>query len=117
MFDFITQLIFASALVVMVYLLARALPRIADDAGAVPASAFDKLVDRLPLEQIDGALVSTFEKILRKTRVLVLKLDNAINRYLGHLRKHSPIVREVEGAQLKEKIEAMAEVIGEGKQK
>jgi len=71
MFDFITHIVFVAALSIMVYLFARALPRIADDAGAVPASAFDKLVDKLPLEQVDNALVHMLENMLRKIRVLV----------------------------------------------
>ena len=109
MFDFTTNILFVASLSVIVYLLARALPRVPDDV--VPASAFDKLVERLPLEQVDNALVSTFEKILRKVRVLVMKLDNTINRNLDQLRKHSPALREKQGAALKEKIEAMAEAV------
>lgn len=109
MFDFVTHIIFVLSLGAVAYLFARALPRVVEDPGAVPTTAFDKLVDRLPLNAVDDALVSTFEKILRKTRVLVLKFDNTINHYLDQLRKHSPAVKEKQGAQLKERLEAMQE--------
>jgi hypothetical protein len=46
-----------------------------------------------------------------------LKFDNRINHYLDQLRKHSPAVREKQGVELKEKIDAMAEVVSENKQK
>jgi hypothetical protein len=117
MFDFITQIIFVLSLGIIAYLFARALPRVVEDPGAVPTTAFDKLVDRLPLDEVDEVLVSTFEKILRKARVFVLKFDNRINHYLDQLRKHSPAVREKQGVELKEKIDAMAEVVSENKQK
>ncbi len=111
MYDFLTHIIFVVSLIAIVYILARSLPRIADETGSMPTSAFDKLVERLPLEQVDEALVSTFEKILRKTRVLVMKLDNTINRSLDHLRSHSPALKEKQGAVLKEKMEQMTEQV------
>ncbi len=113
MFDFITHIIFVASLIVMVYLFARALPRIADDPTAAPSSAFDKLVDRLPLEQVDNVLVHMLENMLRKARILIGKIDAGINRNLDHLRKHSPVLREKQGAALKEKMEHMASVMSD----
>ena len=115
MFDFTTNIIFIISLSVIVYILARALPRVPDEV--VPASAFDKLVERLPLEQVDNALVSTFEKILRKVRVLVMKIDNVINKNLDQLRKHSPALKEKQSAVLKEKMEAMADAVSDDSNK
>ncbi len=108
MFDFATHIIFVVSLIVMVFLLARALPRIADDAGAVPASAFDKLVEKLPLERVDNALVSFLERLLKKGKLFVHKMDASINRNLDQLRKHSPVIKEKQGAELKEKMEHLA---------
>lgn len=113
MFDFATHIIFALALGIMVYLLARALPRVVENPGEVPSSAFDKLVERLPLEKADRALVSVFEQSLKKSKILVHKLDGAINRNLETLRRHSPAFKERQGEQLKQKIEAMAEAVSE----
>jgi hypothetical protein len=108
MFDFTTHIIFVASLIVMVYLLARALPRVADDTGSVPASAFDKLVEKLPLERIDRGLISVFEGMLRKIKILVSKIDNRINRNLDNLRHHSPALKQKQAQALKEKMEHMA---------
>ena len=107
MYDFIVQLVLVGSLGVMIYLLARALPRVTDDHGVMPAGFFDRLVDRLPLERIDVAASSFFEKTLRKAKVLVLKMDNVINQYLEQVRKHSPAVKASQMPNLKEKMEAM----------
>ncbi len=107
MYDFIVQIVLVGSLAVLIYLLARALPRVTDDQGIMPAGFFDRLVDKLPLERIDGTLSSGLEKLLRKAKILVLKLDNVINSYLEQIRKHSPAVRASQQPNLKEKMEAM----------
>lgn len=107
MYDFIVQLVLVGSLGAMIYLLARALPRVTDDQAVLPDGFFDRLVDRLPLERIDTAASSFLEKTLRKIKILVQKLDNVINSYLEQIRKHSPAVRASQQPNLKEKMEAM----------
>ena len=107
MYDFIVQIVLVGSLAVMIYLLARALPRVTDDQGVMPPGFFDRLVDRLPLERIDTAASSFFEKMLRKAKILVLKLDNVINSYLEQVRRHSPAVKASQQVNLKEKMEQM----------
>jgi hypothetical protein len=85
--------IFTSILMVslsaVLYLMVRALPRIAED----PAAETEKhgLLDRwahsqIP-EKVDVALNGFLLKFLRRVRVIVLKIDNALSR---HLQKVKP---------------------------
>jgi hypothetical protein len=107
MYDFIVHIVLVSSLAAMIYLLARALPRVSDDEGVLGAGFFDRLVDRLPLQRIDLAMSTFFEKALRKAKILVLKLDNVLNEYIEQIRKHSPAVKASSQVNLKEKMEAM----------
>lgn len=109
MYDFIVHIVLVTSLAVMIYLLARALPRVVDDQGTVASGFFDRLVDRLPLQRIDIMLSEFFIKMLRKVKILVLKLDNTINHYIDQIRKHSPAVKAATQVNLKEKMEAMQE--------
>ncbi len=111
MYSFLTTIVMVAALAAMIYLLARALPRISDaeHANSANASSFDKMLDKLPMEKMDGAISSFFEKLLRKSKLIVLKIDNLLNNYLDQVKKHSPARKEQHGAVLKEKMEAMVE--------
>ena len=85
MYDFILQLALISSLSLIVYLLARALPRVKTDEHQL--SVYDYIEDflgRLPLHHIDQSLSLQTEKFLRKTRVIVMKVDNLINGYLNN---------------------------------
>lgn len=115
MYSFLTNIIMLVSLAVMIYLLARALPRVSDaDHNTVThTSAFDKLMDRLPMERLDTALSSFLEKFLRKLKLIVLKIDNVINNYLAQIKRHSPVHKEQQANVLKEKMEALSEVVSE----
>lgn len=107
MYDLVLHLVLVASLAVMIYLLARALPRVVDESGAIQSGVFDRMVDKLPLQRIDLIISSLAERLLRKAKILVLKFDNVINSYLEQLRRHSPALKQRQGEQLKEKIEAM----------
>jgi hypothetical protein len=82
---FIFTLISMFSLSGVLYLMARALPRIAEEPAPVERRG---LLDRwahseIP-EKIDASFNSWLLKFLRKFKVFVLKLDNAIS---GHLKK------------------------------
>ena len=72
---------------------ARAIPRVSDSGEenvGKPSSLrsyFDRLGSRLPLSKIDAALNSFFEKFLRKSKVVVMKVDNLLNMYINKIRK------------------------------
>lgn len=107
MYDFIVHITLVGSMAIMIYLLARALPRVTDDNGVMPSGVFDRLVEKLPLQRIDLMISAFFEKILRKLKILLSKFDNTINGYLIQIRKHSPAVKASEQPNLKEKMEAM----------
>jgi len=88
MYDFLLQTSLFLSLGVIIYLLARAVPRV-DEAGATIHSRgfFDRLLSRLPLKHIDERLTVLWEKFLRRAKVSILKLDNFINQKLGRLKK------------------------------
>lgn len=88
MYSLILQLLLFSSLGTIILLLARALPRVSDESGVVhPESFFDRLLRRLPLEKVDTFLNGVFEKLLRKLKVGVLKIDNVVSGYLARLRR------------------------------
>lgn len=88
MYDFLLQIIVFSSLGIIIYMLARALPRI-ENIKPSPAgpNALDRFLSKLPLEKIDFVLSNFFEKLLRKLRVVVMKADNLINARLGKIKK------------------------------
>lgn len=90
MYNFILQIIVFSSLGLVIYLMARALPRVSD-SGAPPRGPgfFDRLMSRLPMAKIDENINSFFAKFLRRSKVVVMKIDNFINHRLGRLTKKS----------------------------
>ena len=90
MYDFVLQIFLISGLAVVVYLMARALPRVVHH-GESPVNFYDyfeRLINRLPVHKFDDYLNSYLSKFLRKTRLLVMKIDNKIVHSLGRLRKN-----------------------------
>ena len=76
-----------SSLGMMIYILARAVPRISDEITDSGTSKFDKFISSLPLEKIDIAFGNFLEKTLRKARLILLKMDNAVGGYLNSIKK------------------------------
>ena len=115
MYNFIVQLVFVSSLATLIYLLARALPRVSEEVIVDNKSetVFDRIVKNLPLEKLDINLHSFLGKTLRKIRVVVLRLDNGINGYLDQLKEYS--VAQDEKSDLKEKMNLMAKPSSEEK--
>jgi len=73
------------SLAAIIYLVARAVPRIDESAFSNPLrkSFFDNLVSKLPLEKIDLMVDNLFEKTLRKFKIVVMKLDNVLTKRLS----------------------------------
>jgi hypothetical protein len=72
----------------MVYLIARKAPQIGDDIIDQPKSKFDYLFASLRLEKIDPILHNFLEKLLRKMKLFLMKLDNIANSYLEKVKKY-----------------------------
>lgn len=88
MYDFVIQIALVVSLGIVIYLLAKAMPRISDSATTASYNKIDQLLAKVPLAKIDAALNSFFEKLLRKFKVVVLKVDNLINMYINRLRRN-----------------------------
>lgn len=87
--NFVLQIILLVSFAVMVFLVARAAPRIGDTlpderrgGRAGLGKKFYNLVESLPLQKIDLAATKFLEKVLRRTRVLIIKLDNKLVSHL-----------------------------------
>ena len=90
MYSLVLQLILFSSLGVILYLMARAMPRLDERKEVVHASGwFDRMLSRMPLAKVDAGVNSFLEKLLRKTRVIVLKVDNLLNQYLNQVKRGS----------------------------
>lgn len=88
MYDFLLQIIVFLSLGFLIYLLARALPRLPEEAAVDGRrDYFGRLVKKLPLERVDVFLNMFFGKALRRMRIMVLKVDNLLNRYLSKVKK------------------------------
>ena len=89
MYNFVLQTIVMLSLGTIIYLMARAAPRVSDSPEPLPKLSrnyFDELFKKLPLEKLDALTSAWLEKSLRKLKVLVMKIDNALNKHLSNLR-------------------------------
>ncbi|MDE2020155.1 MAG: hypothetical protein KGJ13_07470 [Patescibacteria group bacterium] len=89
MLFFAFSIIFFLATGAILYLMVRALPRVAEEAAAADGNKKNWL-DRwahseLP-EKIDNAVNGFLFKFLRKTKVTVLKLDNTLSNKLQKMK-------------------------------
>jgi hypothetical protein len=84
---FLLQTAMVVSLGVVLYLLARTLPRVSDtDTTPTPGEpAPHWLMERL--EKLDEEILFVSEKLLRRLRVILLKLDNTLTGKLKRFRK------------------------------
>lgn len=84
MYDLILQLSLIISLSIMIYLLARSVPRVKDEELAtIPIqSYFDQWIAKIPISKIDVWFNMFMAKFLRRLRIIVLKLDNLLHRQI-----------------------------------
>ncbi len=89
MYDFVLQLIMIGSLSVVVYLMARALPRVTDEGG-VPTmhEQVGGWIERLPLHHVDERLNALLYKFLKHLRVIMMKIDNRLTHQLKRVKQH-----------------------------
>ncbi len=86
MVRFIIQIVIMAALAFLVYLMAEALPRIADEEiDALKAKRSARLMGYV--EKSDEFLKSFLEKFLRKSKVWLLQLNNFIEGKLSKFKR------------------------------
>ncbi len=71
----------------MLYLVVRALPRIDEDPSIERHGFLDRWAHSPIPEKVDATLNGFFVKLLRRLKIVVLKIDNALSR---HLQKVKP---------------------------
>jgi hypothetical protein len=87
MTSFILQSLMMLSLGVVLYLLARALPRIDDSELNPPVRNIHHQRLTAYLEKIDGWINYFLERFLRKLRLFLMKLDNTVSQKLGKFKK------------------------------
>lgn len=87
MTSFILEIIMVVSLGVVLYLFARALPRVDDVSISSQDAKFNSNKLSVYLEKIDEWLKIVFEKFLRRVKVLLLKLDNIVSKKLNKFKK------------------------------
>jgi hypothetical protein len=84
------------ALAVILYLMAKALPRISDEPENDRA---EKSRAMFYVEKLDTLLKTFLEKTLRQLRVWILKFDNFIGEKINRFKKETPKETKLPGAE------------------
>ncbi|OGY57142.1 MAG: hypothetical protein A2Y84_01270 [Candidatus Colwellbacteria bacterium RBG_13_48_8] len=72
------ELVFVVSLALIVYLMALAVPRMKEEEGMeTPQKKIN-----LHLDKLDTFFIKVKDKILRRTKILVMKIDNFISKQL-----------------------------------
>ena len=88
MYDFLLQIILFGSLGVIVYLMARAVPRVLESGEPMHnAGRFDRMLSKLPLREIDSRLNGYLEKFLRRIKVFIMRFNNLVDSKLNRLLK------------------------------
>lgn len=95
MYNFILQILIMSSLAVMIYLLARRVPQIIDTVSEESLilrerslwGRVDRFISKFPMEKIDFTLSQFLEKIIRKMKLLLMRIDNYLSRHLEKFKK------------------------------
>lgn len=93
LFKFILQMLIMFALGAIVYLMARAMPRVSETDTTTPTGPVVPHWLMIYVEKLDELLLSIFEKILRKFRLFIMKFDNIISKKLNKFKKEP--IREI----------------------
>lgn len=75
----------------MIYLIARQVPRVGDEVSEEivrPKTRFDRLFSSSRFEKFDVIFNNFVEKLLRKVKLILMKLDNFTTSYLDKVKKY-----------------------------
>jgi len=87
-FDLALQIIVFGSLGFIIYLMARALPRVENNPQPSRGpNFFERLLSKIPTSRLDQEINGFLARFLRKIKVFTMKLDNFINDRLGKLTK------------------------------
>jgi len=108
MFTFIVTNIFLLALATILFLAIRALPRIEEPEEVVKQNVIERWLTSGVPEKLDAALNAFLAKTLRKSKVLVLRVDNYVTKQLKRVThengngKPKPDFKEITGEKTEE---------------
>lgn len=84
----VLQIIVFGSLGFIIYLMARALPRVENNPQPTRGpNFFERLIAKVPMSKLDSNINGFLARFLRKIKVFTLKMDNFINDRLGKLTK------------------------------
>ncbi|MBU6141891.1 hypothetical protein KGO95_02095 [Patescibacteria group bacterium] len=84
MYNFILQTVVMVSLATIIYLFARAVPRVQETSPE--EGSLEKLLEKIPFEKADAFVSMVFEKTLRKLKVVVARLDAILSQRLRGLK-------------------------------
>ncbi len=85
-----------ASLAAIIYLVARAIPRIDENAlvNLQKKSFFDTFFSKMPLEKFDLLFDNLIEKLLRRVKIIIMKIDNVLTRRLSNFKTTIPAEKE-----------------------
>ncbi len=87
MFTFIITNIFLLSLAAILFMVARALPRIEASGEEIKQSPLEKWVTSGVPEKVDAALNAFSAKFLRRSKVVIMRIDNLVTARLQNFAK------------------------------
>lgn len=100
MANFVLQITLVLSLGFIIFLFARAIPRVNESDAHTPTDALEKKLERwiaaLPLHRIDRGINLFLEKVLRKLRIVILKVDNVTHSFLAKVKSSDAAAKDVE---------------------
>ena len=93
MYTFILQTILMLGLGTTIFIIGRATPRIDDNMREPAINKIERWFASLPFDKIDAIFNNFLEKSLRRIKLITLKLDNAVNNYLGKIKKNGVLIQ------------------------
>ena len=86
MVEFVFTTILMACLLAVLYLMVRALPRIAEEPATESGGLLDRWAHSEIPEKIDAAFNGFLFKLLRKIKILILRIDNSVGLHLQKMK-------------------------------
>lgn len=88
MYNFVLQTIVMLSLGAIIYLFARALPRVSETVSSEPRKNYlEDFLKKFPLEKADAFSSYWLERFLRKLKIVILRFDNLLTKHLQSLKR------------------------------
>lgn len=88
MYNFILQIFIMVSLGLVIFLVARTLPRIGETEALQNPKAKANWLSSFPFEKVDVVVNASTEKMLRKIKLILMKMDNTVSKQLNKFKKN-----------------------------